>query len=147
MTAKTETGPRPVRTAALVTGVVFLLVGILGFVPGVTTGYEHLQFAGMDSGARLFGVFTVSILHNIVHLLFGVAGVVTARAAGAARGFLIIGGGVYLVLWVYGWLSQSFPHVNFVPFDRADNWLHLGLGAAMIAAGILTTRAENPRRR
>lgn len=74
------------RTAALLVGAVFLLVGLLGFVPGVTTHYGDLGAAGNESTAKLLGVFQVSVLHNIVHLLFGVAGVLLSRTTeGPAR--------------------------------------------------------------
>lgn len=66
-------------------GAVFLLVGILGFIPGVTTDHDTLTFAGHESGAKLIGLFNVSILHNIVHLLFGIAGIAMARTANTAR--------------------------------------------------------------
>ena len=62
------------RAAAAVVGIVFLLVGVLGFIPGITTDYDSMTFADQDSGAELLGVFQVSVLHNIVHLLFGVGG-------------------------------------------------------------------------
>ena len=52
----------------------WLTLLLLGFIPGVTTNYEELTFAGHHSGAQLLGIFGVSVLHNIVHLLFGVAG-------------------------------------------------------------------------
>src|SRR5688500_8416151 len=84
---------KPLRTAALAVGAVFLLVGILGFIPGITTEYDTIVFAGHESEARLIGVFQVSILHNIVHLLFGLVGVLMARTASGARTYLI-GGGV-----------------------------------------------------
>src|SRR5688500_17523129 len=83
------------QTAALVVSAVFLLVGVLGFIPGITTGFDTMQFAGHESGAKLFGVFQVSILHNIVHLLFGVVGLVMARRPSTARAYLIGGGGIY----------------------------------------------------
>ena len=69
----------PFQSLAMLVGVVFLLVGILGFVPGITTHYGDLSFAGHGSGAKLLGLFQVSILHNIVHLLFGVVGLVLAK--------------------------------------------------------------------
>lgn len=78
-TPRTTATRTPVQLAALVTGVVFLLVGLLGFVPGVTTDYDQLQFASHDSSAMLLGVFQVSVLHNIVHLLFGVAAAPSRR--------------------------------------------------------------------
>jgi len=130
----------PVQIAALVVGVVFLLVGVLGFVPGVTTGSDSLTLAGPMSGAMLLGVFAVSVLHNIVHLLLGVLGVALARTPGAARGYLVGGGVIYLVLWVYGLVIDQSSAVNFVPINTADNWLHLGLGVVMIALGVALGR-------
>jgi hypothetical protein len=139
--SRARTTPRsPVQLAALVVGVVFLLVGVLGFIPGATTDLDGIQFAGHQSDAMLLGVFEVSILHNIVHLLFGVAGVVLARTWAGARNYLIGGGAVYLVLWLYGMLIAHDSEANFVPLNAADNWLHLVLGLGMIALGFLLSR-------
>jgi hypothetical protein len=129
-----------VQTAALAVGATFLLVGVLGFIPGITTDYDLMTFAGHDSGAELLGVFQVSILHNLVHLLFGIAGLAMARTVSGARLYLIGGGAVYLVLWLYGLVIDHGSTANFVPFNSADNWLHLALGLGMIALGLLTTR-------
>ncbi|MGI8888907.1 MAG: DUF4383 domain-containing protein, partial [Nocardioidaceae bacterium] len=90
------------RMLATVVGVTFLLVGVLGFVPGITTGYDSLKFAGHEGHAQLLGLFEISILHNIVHLLYGVAGLAMARKASSAVAYLIGGGVIYLVLLVYG---------------------------------------------
>jgi hypothetical protein len=130
-----------VQKAATAVGAVFLLVGILGFIPGITSQYDTMGFAGHGSMAMLLGVFQVSILHNIVHLLFGVAGLAAARSAGGARNYLIVGGVIYLVLWIYGLLAgNSDSAANFVPVNTADNWLHFVLGIGMIALGVLLTR-------
>ncbi|EIE99159.1 DUF4383 domain-containing protein [Saccharomonospora glauca] len=133
---------RLVRVFALVVGIVFVLVGVAGFVPGLTEGVGEMTFAGPDSDAFLFGVFAVSILHNLVHLLFGVAGIAAATRAAASRGYLIVGGGVYLLLWVYGVGTHDDSAANFVPLNRADDWLHLGLGLGMIGLGVLATTVE-----
>ncbi|GAA0805700.1 DUF4383 domain-containing protein [Spirilliplanes yamanashiensis] len=136
-----STGERSlVRTAALVVAATFALVGVLGFIPGITTNYDTMQFAGHESEAMLLGVFQVSILHNIVHLLFGVAGFALARTVPGARNYLIGGGAVYLVLWLYGLVVGHESAANFVPVNTADDWLHFFLGAGMIALGFLTTR-------
>ncbi len=121
-------------------GVVFLLVGILGFVPGITTHYSDMKFAGHDSMAKLLGLFMVSVLHNIVHLLFGVAGIAMARQARTAYLYLVGGGVIYLVLWIYGLIIDKNSSANFVPLNTADNWLHFGLGVGMIAIGVLLKR-------
>jgi hypothetical protein len=67
----TSAARAPVQQAAQLVGLVFLLVGVLGFIPGITTDYGDMEFASHDSDAELLGLFQVSILHNIVHLLFG----------------------------------------------------------------------------
>ncbi|MFD5827107.1 DUF4383 domain-containing protein [Lentzea sp. NPDC060358] len=135
---------RPVQKAARVVGAVFLLVGVLGFVPGVTARYDELALAG-HSGALLLGLFAVSVLHNAVHLLFGVAGLLAARTTQFARAFLVVGGGLYVVLWVYGSAIGEHSDTNVLPVNTSDNWLHLGLGAVMIALGVATTAVERRR--
>ncbi|GGC96184.1 hypothetical protein GCM10011512_24000 [Tersicoccus solisilvae] len=128
------------RTAAAVVALVFLVVGILGFVPGVTTGVDRLTLAGHDSGALLLGIFQVSVLHNVIHLAFGVVGLLMSRTAGAARTFLIGGGIIYLALWLLGLLFGHDTALNIVPVNDADNWLHLGLGVVMVLLGLLVGR-------
>lgn len=131
-----------VQKASLIVGAVFLLVGILGFVPGITTNYGQLNFAGQHSEAMLLGLFEVSALHNIVHLLFGVAGLALARSATGARSFLLYGGIIYLVLFVYGLVVPEDSAGNFVPLNSLDNVLHLVLGAGMIALALILTRSH-----
>jgi hypothetical protein len=149
-------GPTTDRTAplrrtslqggALVVGLAFLFVGVAGFVPGVTSDYSDLGLAGHRSGARLLGVFEVSVLHNAVHLLFGVAGILAARRWTTSRAYLLGGGGIYLVLWVYGLLVEKTSAANVVPVNRADDWLHLVLGLGMVALGVvLGRRRAEPR--
>jgi len=139
------TGRSNVQSAAFAVGVVFLLVGILGFIPGITTQYDQLRVAGHGSGALLLGTFQVSILHNVVHLLFGVAGLAMSRAYGAARNFLIVGGVIYLVLWIYGLVIDHGSPANFVPLNNADNWLHFVLGVGMVALGMILSRKPTVR--
>ena len=129
-----------VEKAATAVGAVFLLVGILGFIPGITTNYSDMTFASHDSGAELLGIFQVSVLHNIVHLLFGVAGLAMGRTVSGARTFLVGGGVIYLVLWLYGLVIDKESAANFVPVNTADDWLHFLLGVGMVALGLLLTR-------
>ncbi|MFF2721534.1 DUF4383 domain-containing protein [Streptomyces sp. NPDC058011] len=141
-TDRRTTTKSPVQKAAMAVGAVFLLVGVLGFIPGITSDYDTMKFAEHHSEAKLLGVFQVSILHNIVHLLFGVAGIAMARAASTARTYLLAGGAVYLLLWLYGLFIDHDSAANFVPFNTADNWLHFFLGIGMIALGALLTRTR-----
>ncbi|WP_439688534.1 DUF4383 domain-containing protein [Curtobacterium sp. SP.BCp] len=128
-----------IQKTALVVGIVFLLVGIAGFVPGLTSG--DLAGAGHGSMAMLLGIFQVSVLHNVVHLLFGVVGLLAARYPTGSRMYLVIGGLVYFVLWVYGlFTAGTMSGANFVPLNWADNWLHLVLAVGMVALGIVLPR-------
>ena len=126
-----------VQLAATAVAATFLLVAVLGFVPGITTGYSDLSLAGRESHAELLGLFQISVLHNIVHGLFGVIGLVLARSVVGARNFLFGGGAVYLVLTAYGTVIDLDSAANFVPLNIADNFLHLFLGTSMIGLGVV----------
>lgn len=128
------------QAAAVTVGGLFLIVGVLGFIPGITTGYGDLQWAGHHSQALLMGLFSVSVLHNLVHLAFGAAGLLMARTVGAARAYLIGGGLIYAVLGLYGLFIDRESAANFIPVNAADNWLHFGLALVMIALGLVFGR-------
>jgi uncharacterized membrane protein YiaA len=150
MSTHTHTGAAgmmatPLQKAATLVAATFLLVGVLGFVPGITTGYSQMEFAGHESGAMLLGLFQVSVLHNVVHLLFGAAGLAMARSWSGARSFLIGGGLIYGVLFLYGLLVDERSTANFVPLNDADDWLHLLLSVAMLALGFLLGRGAADR--
>ena len=137
----------PVQSAAMLVSIVFILVGILGFIPGITTNFDDITFAGNESGAELLGIFQVSILHNIVHGLFGIVGLFLARTMEGARTFLIGGGVIYLALALYGIVVGSGSDANFVPLNGADDVLHILLGIGMIGIGVVLGRqriAERP---
>ena len=153
MTEMTDTKARgltatTLQKATTAVAAAFLLVGVLGFIPGITTDYDTMTFASHESDAKLLGIFEVSVLHNVVHLLFGFVGFLLGRTWNGARAFLLGGGLVYLVLWVYGLAVDHESSANFVPVNDADNWLHLVLGLGMVALGlVLGRRAEGTPQR
>lgn len=137
---------RLLKVAATVVAATFVLVGIAGFIPGLTTDADELHFAGPHDGAEaqpeLLGLFHVSVLHNIVHLGFGLVGLALARSVRGASGFLIGGAIVYGAVFVYGLVVDQDSDANFLPVNDADNVLHAGLAAGMLLLGLLLT----PRR-
>jgi hypothetical protein len=138
-------GRSPVRAVTLLFGAVFLLIGVAGFIPGLTTGYDDLGFAGAGSTAELLGTFQVSVLHNVVHLLFGVFAVAMARSETGARTYLVSGGTIYLLLWVFGLVVHGEGKGNFIPVNAEDNWLHLGLALALLGLGLLLPEPARSR--
>jgi hypothetical protein len=127
-------------TTAQLFGVVFLLVGVLGFIPGITSDAPG-SFSGEGSDAELLGTFQVSILLNIVHLLFGIFGLALASTADGARTFLVGGGVVYLLLWIVGLIGG----LDWLPSNPADHWLHFVFGVVLLGAGLLLGRERRGR--
>ena len=134
-----------VQLGAAGVGVVFLLVGVAGFIPGITTRYMSMEMAGNGSDAQLLGLFRVSVLHNVIHLLFGVAGLSFSRTALKARNFLLYGGFVYAAFFFYGVVIEYQSRANFVPFDDADNVLHFALAAGMVTLSFFLDRGPGWR--
>lgn len=139
MTTARSTGTEAERFAkasAAAVGVLFLLVGVLGFIPGITTDFDSMTFADHHSEAELLGIFQVSVLHNIVHVLFGVGGLWAATQARLVPMFLLGSAAIYAVLTIYGILVDHDSSANFVPVNSADNWLHLVLTVALAGLGL-----------
>lgn len=119
---------------AQIFGIVFLLVAILGFV---TTGMS--MEADPETAPKLLGLFPVNVLHNVVHLAFGLWGLAAARSFAGAKSYLTIGGALYAVLAVLGFVVPDT--FGLIPIGGNDIWLHAVLAVAMLAAG-LTARAR-----
>lgn len=119
-----------VRHFAMLYGVVFLLAGATGFVPGLSPTHIHPGLSVTAESRLALGLFPVNILHNLVHLAFGLWGVMAARSmAGAvtyARGVALI----YAVLTVLGLIPATATTFGLVPIYGNDIWLH-----ALLAAG------------
>ena len=132
------------QTFALLVGIVFILVGILGFIPGVVTEQDSLVI-GQDGDSKLLGLFQINYVHNVVHLLFGV-GVLAARSVTASRNYLIYGGVAYLLVLVFGLVVDKNSDANFINLNSTDNALHFVLGAGMLGLGLISGKAATTDR-
>src|SRR2546423_12025023 len=127
-----------IQKLAAVFGVVFILVGIVGFV---TPGGMYMQPSDPAMAPKALGMFPVNLLHNIVHLLFGIWGLAASRSWGGSKSFFIWAGVIYLVLTIAGFLWPS--GFGLVPLGGADIGLHCVLAIVMLAIG-LTARPVAP---
>ena len=118
-------------------GLAFLTIALLGFLTTGTT-----MEASMEHAPRLLGLFPVNLIHNLVHLLFGIAGVWAARNAGAARLFLRIGGTIYLALGLIGLVAPTT--FGLLPIGGHDVWLHIALGGIMALFGFTAAATRAP---
>lgn len=120
------------RTFALLFGILFLAVGVLGFVPGMVQPLHEGHPEVMGNAGQLLGLFPVNEVHNAVHILFGLWGLAASRSLGGsvtyARGVAII----YAVLTICGFIPALATGFGFVPLYGNDVWLH-GL-LALVAA-------------
>lgn len=122
------------RRFALIYGIVFILVGIAGFIPGIVQPHTHPDVRVTAGLGTILGLFPVNVLHDAVHLLFGVYGLIAARSDGAARLYGQVVAIVYAVLTVMGLVTAMNLHTafGFVPLYGNDVWLHALL--ALVAA-------------
>jgi Domain of unknown function (DUF4383) len=129
------------RTFALVFGIVFLLAGASGFIPGllhpvppdappltVATGY-----------GLVMGLLPVNLLHNLVHLLFGILGIVAFAGLFAPRVYAQFVAVAYGLLVVLGMFPATNTLFGLVPIYGNDVWLHLVLGVVAAYFGFMNT--------
>jgi|SRR5687768_11393503 len=117
-----------IQRIALVFGIVFLVVGVLGFVQG---GMD--MTADPEAAPKLLGLFPVNAVHSAVHLAFGVWGLLASRSAPGSANYAKIAGIIYLVLTVLGFVAPD--GFGLVPLGGHDIWLHAVLGVALALAG------------
>lgn len=137
-------GTAPVQGGAVLVGVIFVVLGTAGFIPGLTQHWGELRFATPTSGATLAGLFRTSILANLIHLATGVVGLVLAhRGPLPARNFLFATAAIYFALFAYGLDVPRASPANFLPVDDAANFLNLLLTVVMIVLGIFLNRTSS----
>jgi hypothetical protein len=120
-----------VRTAAKIFGVVFVLVGLLGFVPGLTTD------------GNLLGVFHVNLLHNIIHLASGIVALLAGFASlRYSKLYFQVFGVVYALVAVLGFISGDNDVVGLVANNMADNLLHVVIAVTALYLGFGKSTSE-----
>ena len=119
---------------ALAFGAVYLLVGIVGFF---VTGFDN--FAGNDQHEMLLGLFMINPLHNIAHILVGVAGLALARTLAGARTYGWLLAGLYAALFVYG-LAAVGKDWDFLNVNAGDNVLHAATAVVGLVIALLPVR-------
>lgn len=127
-----------VQRIAMIFGIVFILVAVLGFFQAGMS-----MEADNELAPKLLGLFPVNVLHNLVHLAFGIWGIAASRSFPGARAYCRIGGAIYLVLAVLGFITPTT--FGLIPIGGHDIWLHAVLGLALLIAGI-TAREVAPAR-
>ncbi len=121
------------RTFALIFGIVFLAVGALGFVPGLVHPAMGEHNVTMTQGyGDLLGLFPVNMLHNVVHLLFGLWGIMAYRSLSGARMYFKAVAVIYALLTVLGLIPSMNTTFGMIPIYGNDVWLHAVL--ALVAA-------------
>ena len=121
-----------VKSAAILFGIVFLVVGVLGFVPAVTPPMAD------GSGGMLLNMFHVNTAHNIVHLASGAVFLLCGMAgAGASRAFFKIFGLVYALVAVLGFMKGDGLILELIANNMPDVWLHVVLAVSMLFLGFV----------
>ena len=120
-----------IRYFALAYGIVFLLVGIAGFIPGLVAPPEPAtaEVAAETGFGRLFGLFPINIWHNLVHVAFGIWGLAAYRSLSGARLYARGVAVIYAVLAVMGLIPVLNTTFGLIPLYGHDIWLHILLAA------------------
>ncbi|MDR3623882.1 MAG: DUF4383 domain-containing protein [Chlamydiales bacterium] len=112
---------------AIIYGIVFLLVGIAGFIPA-------LMMKDL-----LFGIFNVDALHNVIHIVFGIIGLwVACTSRSASRIYFKVVGIIYVILAILGFWSGNDPVLGTISNNLPVAWLHLAIGIVALILGFCT---------
>ena len=121
------------RYYALIMGIIFAVIGVAGFIPGLLTPFGPGDEVAIGTlSGRLLGLFPVNILHSLVHLLFGISGIAAYRSFTGARGYAKSVAVIYAVLTIMGFIPVLNTTFGLVPLYGNDIWLHalIALSAA-----------------
>jgi hypothetical protein len=122
------------QTLSLVFGIVYLLVGIVGFF---VTGFD--DFAGNSQHERLIGLFMINPLHNVAHILVGIAGIALAKTLASARTYGWLLAVVYGAAFIYGLIAAGKTW-DFLNINGADNVLHILTALVGVVIALIPVR-------
>lgn len=129
----------PAQWYSLIFGATLLLVGLVGFA--ADAGFE----LGRDvEGSKLFGIFEVNGIHNLVHIASGALLLAASPKRASARAVAIGFGVVYLLVTIIGFI-QGDTVLGLIPINSADNFLHLAIAGLGIAAGLMSSGDDSGR--
>jgi hypothetical protein len=118
------------KSLGILFGIVFLAIGILGFVPGVT------------NNEMLLGIFMVNATHSVVHIVSGVIFLIASMSgAGAARLWFQIFGIIYAIVAILGFMNPNGMLLGMISNNPADTWLHVVLAVVMLIIGFATPKS------
>jgi hypothetical protein len=130
-----------VQLVALVFGIIYLLVGLLGFI-GPLIGTASFVTFSQDRHA-LFGIAEINLVHNLVHLLIGIGGLAAASSLANSRTYCQVVGVILLVVGVLGVFAQD--SIGLIPLGGADIPIHLVSGAILAYFGFAAPISQRSR--
>lgn len=108
-------------------GIIFLIIGVLGFIPGITVD------------GNLLGIFAVDVLHNIVHLATGLIAFLVTKSLSGSKTYFKVFGIIYALVAVLGLMSEGMI-LGLIHANSADDVLHIIIAVVALYAGF---RKEN----
>jgi predicted membrane channel-forming protein YqfA (hemolysin III family) len=131
-----------IRTFARIYGIVFLIVGVAGFIPVITPAHEHPNLSIEVGSGMVLGLFPVNALHNVIHLGFGVWGLFASVSVRASRHFAQAVAIIYALLTVLGLIPATSTTFGLVPIYGHDVWLHALLAAVAAYFGFVHKQVD-----
>lgn len=134
------------RYYALIMGIIFAVIGVAGFIPGLLAPHDPSMAMTVDSlSGDLLGLFPVNVLHSLVHLLFGIWGIAAYRSFTGARIYARSVAIIYGVLTVMGFIPGLSTVFGLVPLYGNDIWLHALIAISAAYFGFMATETARDR--
>ena len=126
---------------ALTIGIIFVLIGVAGFIPELVkppiADPDAVNLSFVEGYGYLMGLFPINVLHNIVHLTVGLLGILASLSLGSARLFSGVLALFYGLLTVLGLFPPTQSMLGLVPLFGNDLWLHAGTAAIATYFGFI----------